>query len=432
MKKVGLFIVILFSIVSSVYSSPTIYGSKGVLRVFAADPEIFTAGKPSMFFGFYQGYARAEDPERKELSYGFNITMTNPLFFAQRLEFSYLIEGYSIRWHGFIETDELTNDFKLKFILLKTPFLKISPIGKFEFPIGGKEGEKTYGGYLTSTIDLGATKTILPLRFHLNSGYLIEGEGSRIPLSGAIVYPLKYLDVFLETGINDIENTSALTITPGVKVKLWGVRVTTGLDFNTEGFPDKRFNFMFSWVGPFSGIRKVPEIGIGKVKGFVYDTKSDEPVMADILLEGDINRAAKSNNEGNFSVDELPPGEYTVIAKTDGYKQNTLETEVARGETRKLRIGLEPIPKIGTLAVSVVDKETKKPLYAQLNILPLNLSISTDSLSGKFSTELEEKKYNVTISKEGYYSEKDTFSIISDSTTDRVYALRMIVKIGTF
>ncbi|TES90423.1 MAG: OmpA family protein, partial [Candidatus Cloacimonadota bacterium] len=31
-----------------------------------------------------------------------------------------------------------------------------------------------------------------------------------------------------------------------------------------------------------------------------------------------------------------------------------------------------------------------------------------------------------------YYSEKDTFSIISDSTTERVYALRMIEKIGTF
>ena len=42
--------------------------------------------------------------------------------------------------------------------------------------------------------------------------------------------------------------------------------------------------------------------------------------MADILLEGDINRAAKTNNEGNFSIDELPPGEYTAIANADGYE----------------------------------------------------------------------------------------------------------------
>jgi outer membrane protein OmpA-like peptidoglycan-associated protein len=422
MKRFYLCAIIILTITVPLFSSPTIGGIKGVLRVYAADPEIYSARKPTLFFGFYQGYAK--ENELTEQHYGFSITM---LVF-KRFESSYLIENVSSDFRE----KPLSNDFKLKLVLLSTPFLKISPMGEFGFPIGGEGGETNYGGYLLSTIDLGATRKFLPLRFHINSGYSSYGEQNSVSLSGAAVYPTKFVDFFFESGIDDLENSSAVTLTPGIKAKLWGIRISTGVDFKTEGTPENKFNFMFSWLGPFSGVKEVPDIGIGKIEGYVYDTKTNQPIESEILLEGNISRITNSNSEGKFSIVELPPGEYTAFVSADEYIDNIKETEVLRGETKKLRIGLEPIEKFGILAGEVRDKETKEPLMAALKILPIDINISSDSTSGTFDKELEEGGYKVTVEKNGYYPIVDTFLIQSDSTTERIYELVKIERMGIF
>lgn len=421
MKRFYLCVLIVLIIAVPLLSSPTIGGIKGVLRVYAADPEIYSARKPTLFFGFYQGYAN--ENSLTEQHYGFSITM---LAF-KRFEASYLIENLTSDFRE----KPLTNDFKLKLVMVSTPLIKISPMGEFGFPIGGEGGENNYGGHLLSTIDLGATKEFLPLRFHINSGYFY-GDQNTISLSAAAVYPTKFVDFFFEAGINDLDNISSVTLTPGIKAKLWGLRVSTGVDFNTEGSPKNKFNFMFSWLGPFTGVKEVPDIGIGKIEGYVYDTKTNEPIGSEILLEGNISRIANSNTDGNFSIEELPPGEYTAFVSADEYKDNMKETEVLRGETKKLRIGLDPIEKFGIFAGVVKDKETKEPLVANLKILPDDISISTDSTSGSFNREFEVGNFEVTVDKDGYHTIVDTFSILSDSTTERIYEMVKIEKIGIF
>jgi outer membrane protein OmpA-like peptidoglycan-associated protein len=426
MRKVCIFLAILLLGFTFIHASPTIKGNKGVLRVYAADPEMYTARRPTLFLGFYQGYATQNDSS--ELHYGFNLT----LLVGSRYEFSYLIENMTSDWT--FRDQPLTNEFKLKIVTIKTPFVKISPLGEVGFPIGGESGnaDPHYGGRLLTTFDLGAARKILPFRLHANAGYIVQGDNSTIPVSGALVYPTKYLDFFVEAGIPDVDNTDFMIFTPGIKFKFAGIRVTGGYDFNTEGPPDNKFNFMFSWLGPFTGIQVVPEIGIGKIKGYVYDTETNDPVEADIVIEGDINRVSESGTDGNFEVEELPPGEYTVIATAEGYENEIQETEVLRGETQKLSIGLNPIERIGTFAGKVIDKDTKDPLYAQLRISPVDSILLTDSLSGEFETDLEEDSYDVAVTKDGYHPEQDKITITHEKTTERIYELMRMEKIGTF
>jgi outer membrane protein OmpA-like peptidoglycan-associated protein len=422
MKKVWISLLFAFLLFSLVPASPTIRGNRGVLRVYSGDPELYSVRRPTMFLGFYQGYAKSG--ELTESHYGFSFT----ILALQRFEFAYLIENLD----GDFRDDPLSNEFKLKVVTVRTPFLKMSPIGLVGFPIGEGTGDSWYGGHLAATFDLGAARTILPFRIHANGGYVRSGDEGTIPIAGALVYPTKYVDLFVEGGIPDAEDAERMVFTPGIKLKLWGVRVTGGYDVYTEGEPENKFNFMFSWLGPFSGAEVIPEIGIGDIKGYVYDTNTDEPVRADLFLEGDINRTTISGKDGNFVIDELPPGEYTVIARAEGYNTFSEETEVARGETRKLHIGLEPIPHIGIFAGTVVEEETDLPLSAQLTVLPVDELISSDPEDGTFSLELEEETYEVTVTKEGYHTIQDTFSIISKETTERRYALKKVAMAGTF
>jgi outer membrane protein OmpA-like peptidoglycan-associated protein len=422
MKKVwitALACAVLFSLVSA---SPTIRGNRGVLRVYSADPELYSVRRPTMFLGFYQGYAKSDS--LRELHYGFSFT----LLAIQRFEFAYLIENLD---SDFTPGEEpLSNEFKLKIVALKTPFLKVSPIGVAGFPIGGGTGDPWYGGHLAATFDLGAGQKILPLRIHGNAGYLTSGGNSTIPVSGALVYPTKFVDLFVEGGIPDTDNTDRMVFTPGIKVKLWGVRVTGGYDIYTEGEPENKFNFMFSWLGPFSGAEVIPEIGIGTIAGYVYDKKTEEPLEADILLEGDINRASNSDDTGNFTLDELPPGEYTVIVSADGYERGIIESEVERGKKTKLRIGLDPM--VSSYAGTVIDAETEAPLPAQISIIPkVNRTIAADS-TGAFFTELDAGGYEVTIYHEGYNPVWDSISIKPQKKTERHYSLDRIEKGGLY
>jgi outer membrane protein OmpA-like peptidoglycan-associated protein len=424
MKRIFLSAFIVLLLVASISASPTIRGNRGVLRVYSGDPELYSVRRPTMFLGFYQGFAQSDS--LRELHYGLSFT----LLFLQRFEFAYMIENLNSDFTP--GDDPMSNEFKLKIVAVKSPFLKVSPIGVVGFPIGGSGGDPLYGGHLAATFDLGAARKILPFRIHANAGYLTSGGEGTIPLAAALEYPTKYVDFFVEGGISDAENTDLMVFTPGIKVKLWGVRVSGGYDFITEGEPANRFNFMFSWLGPFSGAEVTPEIGIGTIKGYVYDTKTDEPIKASAFLEGDINRSANSGGDGNFTIDELPPGEYTIVVRADEYSTFSEETEVARGETRKLRIGLEPVPHIGIFSGTVVDEATDLPLEANLTVLPVEEVMSSDPENGEFSLELEEGSYEVTVAKEGYYTIQDTFSIASKETTERRYALKKVEMAGIF
>jgi len=421
MKKTSICIGILLLLTPLLLASPTIRGNRGVLRVFAADPELYSTRRPTLFLGFYQGYAQQNS--MRELDYGLNLTM---LVF-ERFEFSYLIENLDSDFR----TQPLSNEFKLKIVTLRTPFLKLSPIGLFGFPIGGSGGQNTLGGYIAATADLGASRKLIPLRLHANLGYLKSKDNASIPISGALVYPSKYVDFFVESGIPDIDNTKRISITPGVKIKLWGIRVSTGLDFYTEGEPQNKFNFMFSWLGPFSGSQLIPRIGIGNIKGYVYDAKTNEPVKADIILEGDINRNSSSSDKGKFTITELPPGEYTLIASADGYYKGAQETEIERGGTDKVNIALTPL--VSSFSGTVVDEETDKPLQAHIAIIPhIFLILDTDSTTGTFFTEIDEGSYEVTVSKDGYKPVWDSVSVFPQQTTKRQYRLKKLDKTGRF
>ncbi|GIV60661.1 MAG: TonB-dependent receptor [Rhodothermaceae bacterium] len=78
------------------------------------------------------------------------------------------------------------------------------------------------------------------------------------------------------------------------------------------------------------------------LNGFVKDAATEETlILANVVLVGTPYGAA-TNNAGYYTLPNLPPGTYTVVASYIGYETYRAEITLAPGEVRRLDIALLP------------------------------------------------------------------------------------------
>lgn len=78
------------------------------------------------------------------------------------------------------------------------------------------------------------------------------------------------------------------------------------------------------------------------ISGFVKDATSEETlILANVTLVG-TTKGAATNNTGYYTLTNIVPGTYTVLATYIGYQDYRVEITLAPGETRRLDIELAP------------------------------------------------------------------------------------------
>ncbi len=76
------------------------------------------------------------------------------------------------------------------------------------------------------------------------------------------------------------------------------------------------------------------------IKGFVYEKESGEAVpFTNVFLKG-TTLGSTTDGNGNFLINKIPPGSYTLMIKSMGYDSLVLRVTVKAGEilTRKLAL----------------------------------------------------------------------------------------------
>mgnify|MGYP006288225243 CR=1 FL=1 len=87
----------------------------------------------------------------------------------------------------------------------------------------------------------------------------------------------------------------------------------------------KKYVLVGMLILSFLGYRDLFAGTTGKISGHVYDSETREPLPgANILVEG-ANRGDASDFEGDFSIINLPPGQYTLIVTMMGYARTRVE-----------------------------------------------------------------------------------------------------------
>ncbi len=78
------------------------------------------------------------------------------------------------------------------------------------------------------------------------------------------------------------------------------------------------------------------------LRGAIRDADTQEPLIAANIVVSELQRGAISNVDGNFSVENIPPGTYTLQASYIGYRSFEQAVSLSSGQTLDLEIELEP------------------------------------------------------------------------------------------
>lgn len=89
-----------------------------------------------------------------------------------------------------------------------------------------------------------------------------------------------------------------------------------------------------------------PEVTVdtGSIQGQVVDDELRVLPGADVSLKEAADRTAKSDVEGKFTFNDLPPASYTVFVQKLGYDSQARRADVLAGEVAAVKFTLKPIP----------------------------------------------------------------------------------------
>jgi Outer membrane protein and related peptidoglycan-associated (lipo)proteins len=124
---------------------------------------------------------------------------------------------------------------------------------------------------------------------------------------------------------------------------------------------------------------------------------------------------------GLYTIDSLPLGVIQIGVSKEGYQtySEVIQANVEGAIVKNISLTpLEEKPKTGKIVVSVVDRETKKPVMANITIPGTNISGTTDN-NGTYSFEIGPGEYalNIQPQDQSYYPQIKQIQVKAGETT---------------
>lgn len=94
------------------------------------------------------------------------------------------------------------------------------------------------------------------------------------------------------------------------------------------------------------------------VNGYITDSETGETLISANIAILELNRGTSANTSGYYSITNLPPGQYTLVASYIGYRQFEQTIELSAGETE--RVNIEMIPEGLELETVVVESQVER------------------------------------------------------------------------
>lgn len=159
---------------------------------------------------------------------------------------------------------------------------------------------------------------------------------------------------------------------------------------------------------------------VGEIKGKVLDSVTHQPINGAVVSIGSINVNATTDLNGEFSVQDLDAGTYSLSFGATGYAEaaSTSVTVMAGTETVLADTLLSPLPTSGVLQGAVTDAETGQALAGVLVTVSGSSTGSTSTASnGNFSlTGLDPGNITITLTLSGYLPVTATATVIAGNT----------------
>ncbi|WP_394549210.1 carboxypeptidase regulatory-like domain-containing protein [Priestia aryabhattai] len=156
----------------------------------------------------------------------------------------------------------------------------------------------------------------------------------------------------------------------------------------------------------------------GSIIGTVIDQRTGKPIQGAtvFILKGkDVVAMSYTDAKGNFIINGIPAGTYTILATADGFKSETQQGTILVNTTEEINITL--IPKLTTITGVVCDIKTGERLSNILiEVLNIHKKLITNTLTdhnGEYTVcELPAGSFNVKASSKDFLTELKTIALL--------------------
>jgi len=157
--------------------------------------------------------------------------------------------------------------------------------------------------------------------------------------------------------------------------------------------------FLFVLILGFLGCEVSPRTG--DIAGKVTDSITGKPVPDVQVYTDPATQVVSTDQDGEFSIAEVPEGNYEVRYGKEGYQEGSKRVAVRAGQVVRADFSLKPLK--GIIYGKVVDAETGGPISgASVTTAPPTASVTTDAEGNYRIGPVGIGSYTVKVSREGY------------------------------
>ena len=158
----------------------------------------------------------------------------------------------------------------------------------------------------------------------------------------------------------------------------------------------------------------------------MHDESSvDAPVPAAVITYGGLDLNSQvAGADGRFVSYALPAGPLSISVKADGYHEGTFDIEITDTGDMEQSFPLKAMPKLGTIAVTVVDDKDKPLANVSVKAEGAHDEQFTTDASGSFEFQSEEGKIRLVADVEDFLSKRINVKSEADTRTKVQMQLR--------
>jgi len=176
------------------------------------------------------------------------------------------------------------------------------------------------------------------------------------------------------------------------------------------------------------------EVSNGRIAGTVFDVGHDGPAGGATVVRKPSGEETKSNDNGEFGFENVPPGKYTLVAARRGLVSLPKEIDVAPGgDVKGVELVLQRGVKPGGAKVLVVAAETEKPIANATVVMgTVNVTATTKGDGVARFTEIPPGTYPLSVSATGFLTGKSRVDVKSDATASVTVGLEPAAETPRF
>jgi outer membrane protein OmpA-like peptidoglycan-associated protein len=292
-----------------------------------------------------------------------------------------------------------------------------------------------------------------PFASHVNAGYLFTGadrnpgyvtvaDFNQLERPNFITHgfgieliPIDPVRILFETyGVYDTEaQTESLWITPGLRFGAQTVSFDIGCELGIVNESDTRYWKPFFNISlGYDFVKEIEvHVPIATISGKVYDTETQEPIVATVTIPGADVDSVQTKTDGTYKI-SLAPGNYRVHVDAPDYRWKEQGIILKDGAELIVDFHLNKIEVIaGTVTGKVSDAETGKPIPATITFAnSKTFTVTTDSTTGIYKVTLPPATYSVKAEAEYYIMESAPLILAKDETKLQNFILKPVPKVG--